>query len=95
MGMPPLGPETVTADETIRDRLEMLLSIDEGLGTIMESLERTGQLDNTIVMLAGDHGYFYGEHGLDAERRLAYEESARIPIVVRYPSLIEAGTTPD
>ena len=95
MGMPPLGPETVTPDETIRDRLEMLLSIDDGVGRILEALERTGQLDNTIVIVAGDHGYFYGEHGLNAERRLGYEESVRIPIVVRYPDLVPAGTRPD
>ena len=94
-GMGPLGPESVTPDETIRDRLEMLLSIDDGVGTILEALDRTGQLDNTIVMVAGDHGYFYGEHGLNAERRLAYDESARIPVVARYPKLIPAGTRPD
>ena len=95
MGMPPLGPDTVTPDETIRDRLEMLLSIDDGVGTSLEALERTGQLDNTMVIVAGDHGYFYGEHGLNAERRLGYEESVRIPVVVRYPDLIPAGMRPD
>ncbi len=95
MGMPALGPDTVTPDETIRDRLEMLLSIDDGVGLMLETLERTGQLDDTIVMVAGDHGYFYGEHGLNAERRLAYEASAKIPVVLRYPRLIPAGTLPD
>jgi N-acetylglucosamine-6-sulfatase len=44
--------------------------------------------------VTGDHGYFYGEHGLSVERRLAYEESIRIPIVMRYPKLIKAGTRP-
>ena len=91
----PLGPDTVTSDETIRDRLEMLLSIDEGLGRIMDVLERQGQLDDTVVIVTGDHGYFYGEHGLNAERRLAYEESARIPLLIRYPPRIAAGTRPD
>ncbi len=93
-GMPPLGPDSVTPDATIRDRLEMLLSIDEGLGRIMDTLERQGQLDDTVVVVAGDHGYFYGEHGLNAERRFAYEESARIPLLMRYPRLIKAGTKP-
>jgi N-acetylglucosamine-6-sulfatase len=41
-----------------------------------------------------DHGYFYGEHDLNEERRLAYEESARIPLIVRYPPLAPAGATP-
>jgi N-acetylglucosamine-6-sulfatase len=37
-----------------------------------------------VVVVAGDNGYFYGEHGLDEERRLAYEETARIPLIIRY-----------
>ena len=93
--LPPLGPNTVTEDETIRDRLEMLLAIDEGLGRILDTLERIGQLDDTVVVVTSDHGYFYGEHGLNAERRLAYEESVRIPMFIRYPRLIKAGTTLD
>jgi N-acetylglucosamine-6-sulfatase len=48
-------------------------------------LERTGQLDQTLIVLAGDNGYWYGEHGLNDERRLAYEEGIRIPLLIRYP----------
>ena len=48
-----------------------------------------------LIVFAGDNGYFYGEHGLNDERRLAYEESARIPIVARFPPLIPAGSTPE
>ena len=83
----------MTSDDDIRGRLESLLAIDEGLGQIFESLQRSGRLDDTVVVVAGDHGYFYGEHGLDAERRFAYEESARIPLVVRHPRTVKAGTT--
>jgi N-acetylglucosamine-6-sulfatase len=83
----------MTSDDDIRGRLESLLAIDEGLGQILESLERNGRLDDTVVVVAGDHGYFYGEHGLDAERRFAYEESARIPLVVRYPRAIKGGSS--
>ena len=73
----------------------MLLGVDDSTGRILEALEAMGELDNTIIVLAGDHGYFYGEHGLGGERRLAYEESSRIPILVRFPPLIEAGITPE
>ena len=93
--VPPISAETVTPDQTIRDRMEMLLGVDESVGRLMEVLERQGQLDNTVVVFTSDHGYFYGEHGLNAERRFAFDETARIPLVVRYPNLIEAGTTPD
>ncbi len=86
-GLPPLGPETVTGDETIRNRMRMMKAVDEGLGRVLTTLEKTGRLDDTLVVLTSDHGYFYGEHGLDAERRLAYEETIRIPLVMRYPRL--------
>ncbi len=93
-GLKPLGPETVTPDETIRDRLRMLAAVDEGLGQILAELEKQGTLNQTVVMVIGDNGYFYGEHGLSEERRLAYEESIRLPLLVRYPPLVKAGSEP-
>jgi N-acetylglucosamine-6-sulfatase len=92
--LPPLGPRTVTPEADVRGRLEMLLGIDESLGRILAALESEGQLDNTIIVFTSDHGYFYGEHGLNEERRLAYEESARIPLIVRFPRVARAGATP-
>lgn len=91
-GLPPLGPGTVTSDQVILNRMRMMKSVDESLGRILQILERRGQLDNTMVVLTSDHGYFYGEHGLSAERRLAYEESIRIPLLIRYPRLARAGS---
>jgi arylsulfatase A-like enzyme len=91
-GVEPLGPKTGTDDTTIRNRLRMLAAADEGLGEIIRTLERRGQLDNTVIVVTSDHGYFYGEHGLDRERRLAYEESIRVPLFIRYPRLIKPGT---
>lgn len=92
--LPALGPATVTPDETIHQRQEMLLAVDEGLGRIVAALEQSGQFDNTIVVVTSDHGYWYGEHGLSAERRLAYEEALRIPLAIRYPQEISAGFRP-
>jgi N-acetylglucosamine-6-sulfatase len=94
-GLPPLGPATGTSDESIRNRLRILLAVDEGVGRIFEALEATGRLDDTLIVFTSDHGYFYGEHGLSVERRLAYEEAIRIPLLMRYPRLIKAGTTTD
>lgn len=90
--LPPLGAATVTDDETIRNRLRMLAAADEGLGTLLAVLETTQQLDNTLIVFTSDEGYFYGEHGLSEERRLAYEESIRIPLYVRYPKLAKPGS---
>ncbi len=90
--LPPLGAATATRDESILGRQRSLMAIEEGVGNILKALKETGQLDNTILVLASDNGYFYGEHGLSVERRLAYEESIRMPLLVRYHKLIKPGT---
>lgn len=92
--LPPLGRETATSDEEIRGRQEMLLAVDDSLGRLVAALERTGALNDTVVIVTSDHGYFYGEHGLNEERRLAYEETIRIPLLIRFPRLAAAGSTP-
>ncbi|MEK6780068.1 MAG: sulfatase [Bacteroidota bacterium] len=94
-GLPPLSQETSTKEKTIRERSEMLMAVDEGLGAMLKALEDKDELDNTIVVFTSDHGYWYGEHCLDFERRLAYEEAIRIPLLVRYPPTIKAGTKPE
>lgn len=93
-GLPPLGPATMTPEATIRERQEMLLAVDDGLGRIMSQLEAQGELDETIIVVTSDHGFWYGEHGLSSERRLAYEEALRIPMMIRYPGRITAGLRP-
>ncbi|HTM49197.1 MAG TPA: sulfatase [Bryobacteraceae bacterium] len=94
-GLPPLSASTRTGDETMRNRLRMFASAEEGVGRILKVLEKSGQLDNTFFVFTSDEGYFYGEHGLSYERRLAYEESARIPLMIRYPALIQPGSVVD
>jgi arylsulfatase A-like enzyme len=93
--LPPLGARTVTSDEAILGRQRTLLAIDEGVGDILKALSETGQLDNTVVVFTSDNGYFYGEHGLSVERRLAYEESIRLPLLVRYRKVANPGTVRD
>ena len=93
-GLPPLAPATGTPDQDVRDRLEMLLGVDESTARIRQALEESGELDNTVFIFTSDHGYFYGEHGLNEERRLAYEETARVPLIIRYPRIARGGSTP-
>ncbi len=93
--LPPLGPGTATDDATVLGRQRALAAVDDGIGLIVKALEEQGQLANTLIVFAGDNGYFYGEHGLNEERRLAYEESSRIPIVARFPALIPVKSTPE
>jgi N-acetylglucosamine-6-sulfatase len=93
--LPPLRPGGGTPDRDVRDRLEMLLGVDESTAQLVQLLRDLGELDNTIFVFTSDHGYFYGEHGLNEERRLAYEETARIPLIIRYPRVARAGATPE
>lgn len=89
-GKPPvkgLGP----SDDVIKNQLRCLTAIDEGLGHILKTLEQTRQMDNTFIVFTSDNGYFWGEHHL-GDKRWAYEESLRIPMAMRYPKLIKAGT---
>ena len=74
-----------TSEQTIRDRAEMLLAVDESLGAIIQALVDRDILDRTIIIFTSDNGYFYGEHGLSIERRMPYEEGIRVPLLV-WPS---------
>src|SRR6185369_17006800 len=75
-----------------RNQLRALAAIDEGVGQLLAALETSKQLDNTVFIFTSDNGYFWGEHGL-GDKRWAYEESIRDPLLVRYPKLIKPGTT--
>lgn len=83
-----------SGDELIRNQMRMLLSVDEGLGKILQALEETRALDSTVVVFTSDNGYLWSEHKL-GDKRAAYEESIRIPLLVRYPALAKAGSTPE
>ena len=71
----------------------MLSAVDESVGRIFKVLEDANQLADTLIIFTSDEGYFYGEHGLSVERRLSYEESARIPLFMRYPKMIKPAST--
>ena len=81
----------VGTQEEIRERAAMMASVDEGVGALLEALERVGKLDDTAIVFLGDNGFFFGEHGLGAERRFAYEEGIRTAFFVRYPRRIAPG----
>ena len=77
--------------DIVRSRAEMLLAVDEGVGRILAVLEAQGMIDRTVILLTSDNGYWFGEHNLSLERRLPYEEAIRMPLLIRYPALVEAG----
>lgn len=67
---------------------------DENLGRLLNELDRLGLTDNTMVIFSSDNGYYLGEHRL-GDKRSAYEESMRVPFLVRYPKVIAPGSFVD
>lgn len=82
-GKAPLHPR-------IPDKLRTITAVDDGVGMIIQALEEKGQLDNTIIIFAGDNGYFMSEHGGLHDKRKAYDPSIRIPLIMWSPSLMNA-----
>ena len=75
----------------IKAYLRCVSSIDDNVGRLLDYLDETGLADNTIVMYTSDQGVFLGEHGL-FDKRFMYEESIRMPFLVRYPKEIRPGS---
>ena len=71
---------------------ETLMGVDDSVGRVLDALRDRGQLDSTLVIYMGDNGFAFGEHGL-IDKRTAYEESMRVPLLARCPELFQGGRT--
>ena len=67
---------------------------DDNLGRLLQALDDLGLAEDTVVVFTSDNGYYHGEHGL-GDKRSAYDESLRIPLLVRYPRLVTKNTIRD
>lgn len=67
---------------------------DDCLGRLLDALDELGLADDTVVVFTSDNGYYHGEHGL-LDKRSVYDESLRIPLIVRYPKQFEKGKVLD
>ncbi|EMI18665.1 mucin-desulfating sulfatase (N-acetylglucosamine-6-sulfatase), partial [Rhodopirellula maiorica SM1] len=74
----------------LKKYLRCVKGIDDNLGRLFKHLEDTGQLDNTVIIYTGDQGFMLGEHDYQ-DKRWMYEESQRMPFLVRYPKTVKAG----
>ena len=81
------------SEDSIRNRAEMMLAVDESLARIVEELKARGLYENTAIFLTSDNGYFFGEHGFSLERRMPYEESVKAPLIISYPQLSNSVRT--
>lgn len=78
----------------VKDYMRVMVSVDQNVGRFMKFLKEAGLDENTVVVYTSDNGMFVGDHGR-FDKRLMDEESLRIPLVVRYPKMIEAGSKTD
>lgn len=76
------------------DILRTVHGVDRNVGRLLDALDDLGLADNTLVMFTSDNGFYLGEHQL-GDKRSAYEESIRVPLIVRLPTTIAAGTISD
>jgi N-acetylglucosamine-6-sulfatase len=70
---------------------ETLCSVDDSIGRVLQQLKDMGVYDDTLVIYMGDNGFMFGEHGL-IDKRVAYEPSIRVPLLMQCPALIKGGT---
>jgi arylsulfatase A-like enzyme len=75
----------------IKDYLRAVDSIDESLGRVLDYLDESGLAENTVVIYSSDQGFFLGDHGW-FDKRWMYEESLRIPLLVRWPGMVRPGS---
>ena len=95
-------PEDMTHEEGrkwkfqtyIKDYLACVKSVDDNIGRVLDYLDKKGLSNNTIVVVTSDQGFYLGEHGF-FDKRFIYEESIRMPFIVRYPTIVKAGSVND
>jgi arylsulfatase A-like enzyme len=79
-------------DAKMQAYFSTVVAVDEEVGKLMSSLKNLGLDENTVFVFTSDNGLLRGEHG-ENDKRLAYEESIRVPMIVRYPNLVQGGGT--
>lgn len=85
--------------ESVRRRIRefyfsSITMVDRHIGRVLDTLEAIGQLDNTLIIFLSDHGEMLQDHGMYG-KQTPYEQSVRIPLIVRYPKRFTPGTTND
>ncbi len=91
IGTTPTHPAAGSLEGLAKDYYAGLVAVDENIGRVLNYLEQKNILDDTAVITGSDHGFFLGEWRL-FDKRLMHEPSIRVPLAIRYPSRIPAGT---
>ncbi len=80
-------------EELVKDHFAGVVSNDDDVGQVMAALEKMGILDDTVIFISADHGFFLGEWRF-YDKRFMHEPSIRVPLAIRYPRRIRAGLAP-
>lgn len=83
-----------TLEELVKDHYAGVVSNDINAGRVMDAMEQRGTLDDTAIILSSDHGFFLGEWRM-YDKRFMYEPSIRVPLTIRYPKMVRAGSSSD
>ncbi|HEX7900061.1 MAG TPA: sulfatase [Planctomycetota bacterium] len=78
----------------IKDYHAVIKGVDDNIGKVFGALEASKKLDDTMMLFTGDNGFFLGEWGR-YDKRFMHEVSIRVPLVIRYPKAVKAGSTYD
>jgi len=81
-------------EELVKDHYAGVQDNDRNVGAVWQELERQKIIDNTAILLSSDHGFFLGEHHF-YDKRLMYEPSIRVPMMLRYPGKVKPGAARD
>ena len=75
----------------IKDYLACVKSVDENIGRVLDYLDKEGLTENTMIVVTSDQGFYLGDHGF-FDKRFIYEESLRMPFMVKFPKKVKAGS---
>jgi len=75
----------------IKDYLRCVAGVDDAIGDVLDYLDESGLAENTIVIYSSDQGFYLGEHGW-FDKRFMYEESYKMPFLVKWPGVTEPGS---
>lgn len=78
----------------MQDYLACIAAVDDGVGTLLDYLDEEGLSENTVVVYTSDQGFYLGEHGW-FDKRFIYEESFKTPLLIRWPGVVEPGSSSD
>ena len=87
--------QIATIDQVYRKRLQSMLGVEDLVENVVDTLQKTGQLDNTYIVFTSDNGFHLGQHRLPPGKMTAFEEDIHVPLIVRGPDVPQGKKVDD